>query len=121
MKLYWRERKSGQSLVLFSDDDTEFEVGAVRRTPRGFDALAKTNTYDPGRSKRGFASMEEAKVFVESFHPWDLFGGDLYMEVDPEVRRIVAEVPGPSADETSLPVAEEPQSQKPGWQFWKKG
>jgi hypothetical protein len=58
----------------------------VRRTPRGFDAVAKTNTYDPGRSKRELASMEEAKAFVESFHPWDLFGGHWDLQVDPELR-----------------------------------
>ena len=86
MELFWRERKSGQSLILRSEDETEVEVGAVRRTPNGFDALAKTNTYDPGRAQRGFASMEEGKQFVESFHPWDLFGGDPNQKVAAGVR-----------------------------------
>jgi hypothetical protein len=98
MKVYWRERKSGQSLILYSDGETEVEVGMVRRTPRGFDAVAKTNTYDPGRSQRGMASMEEAKAFVESFHPWDLFGGDRALQVDPEVRRMLAETSSPTTD-----------------------
>ena len=101
MKLYWEERKSGQRLILFGDDETETEVGAVRSTPRGFDALAKTNTYDPGRAQKGFATIEEAKVFVEAFHPWDLFGGDLDMDVEPEVRRLPGETPTPSASEAS--------------------
>jgi hypothetical protein len=121
MKLFWRERKSGQSLILCSDDETEVEVGMVRRTPRGFDALAKTNTYDPGRAKRGFASMEEAKAFVESFHPWDLFGGDWDMAVDPEVRRRLADTSSPTPDEVSQPVSEKPSRGKQAWQFWKKG
>ena len=87
MKLYWQERRAGQRLILADDDETEVEVGAVRQTPRGYDALAKTNTYDPGRAQKGFATIEEAKVFVEEFHPWDIFGGDLDMEVEPELRR----------------------------------
>jgi hypothetical protein len=93
----------------------------VRRTPRGFDALAKTNTYDPGRAKKGFASMEEAKAFVESFHPWDLFGGARDLAVDPEVRRMVTDASGPTKDEASQPVSEKPRRAKQGWQFWKKG
>lgn len=97
MEIFWRERKSGQSLILCSDDETEVEVGVVRRTPRGFDALAKTNTYDPGRAKRGFASIEEAKTFVESFHPWDLFGGDAGQKVEPGVLRTTSETSGPTS------------------------
>ena len=119
MNLYWRERRLGQRLILATDDEGEgeVEVGAVRQTPRGFDALAKTNTYDPGRAQKGFATMEEAKVFVESFHPWDLFGGDLDLEVESEVRpnpgdtstTVAAEPGGPLASaETSAPTAAEP-------------
>ena len=121
MELFWRERKAGQILILGSDGETEVDVGMVRRTPRGYDALAKTNTYDPGRAKKGFASMEEAKAFVESFHPWDLFGGDRDLAVDPEVRRIVPPTSGPTTDEASQAVSEKPQRAKHGWQFWKKG
>ncbi|MCE2464467.1 MAG: hypothetical protein J4G01_00035 [Dehalococcoidia bacterium] len=86
MRLYWRERRAGQRLVLLDDFDAEIEVGAVRQTRRGFDALAKTNTYDPGRAQKGFATLEEAKEFVEWFHPWDIFGGDLDMTVESEVQ-----------------------------------
>ena len=149
MKLYWQERRSGQRLVLALDDDTETEVGAVRQTRRGFDALAMTNTYDPGRAQKGFASIEEAKAFVEEFHPWDLFGGDMDLEVDPEVRRLPGDASPPASDgveqpsaaetpvetveeaKTSAPaqsvneplqqVPEEEQSKGRGWQFWKKG
>ena len=91
MRVFWQERRSGQRLILLADDDSETEVGAVRQTPRGFDALAKTNTYDPGRAQKGFPSIEEAKAFVEEFHPWDIFGGDYDLEVEPEVRRLPTE------------------------------
>ena len=30
--------------------------------------------YEPERSRKGFDSVEDAKAFVESFNPWDLFG-----------------------------------------------
>ena len=60
MRLYWRERRAGQRLILLDDEDQEIEVGAVRETRRGFDALAKTNTSAPGRAQKGFATLEEA-------------------------------------------------------------
>ena len=105
MKVYWQERRSGQRLVLSLDDESEIEVGAVRRTPRGFDALANTNTYDPGRAQKGLATMEEAKAFVESFHPWDLFGGDPDLEVEPEVLSFQTEASAPAEAESEQPVA----------------
>jgi hypothetical protein len=138
MKLYWKERRVGQRLVLSPDGQTEIEVGAVRKTPRGFDALAKTNTYDPGRAQKGFATLEEAKLFVESFHPWDLFGGDPDMKVETEVQPLPSEASATAADEpaeaaepseTSSPTGdgptqpgvEEKQPRKGGWRFWKRG
>ena len=57
----------------------------MRQTPRGFDALAKTMGYDPGRAQKGFLTMEDAKEFVESFQPWDIFVGSLEVELDPNV------------------------------------
>lgn len=117
MKLYWQERRMGQRLILALHDESEVEVGAVRKTPRGFDALAKTNTYDPGRAQKGFETIEEAKFFVESFHPWDLFGGDLDLEVEPEVRSLPTDAAGQASDEssqasataTAQPAGEEPE------------
>ena len=91
MKLYWMERKAGQKLVLEDDEGEGHEMGAVRETKRGFDAFATTNTYDPGRAERGIASMEEAKVFVESHRPWELFIGSMPMEVETEVRPAAVE------------------------------
>ena len=86
MKLYWMERKAGQRLVLEDDEGDQHEMGAVRSTKRGFDAFATTNTYDPSRAERGIGTMEDAKIFVESHRPWELFIGPAPMEVEPEVR-----------------------------------
>ena len=107
MKLYWQERRMGQRLILALHDENEIEVGAVRKTSRGFDALAKTNTYDPGRAQKGFVTIEEAKVFVETFHPWDLFGGDLDLEVEPDVRSL------PTDDTAGQALEESPQASAP--------
>ena len=41
--------------------------------------------YDPGRAQKGFLTMEDAKEFVESFQPWDIFVGSLEVELDPNV------------------------------------
>ena len=122
--------------MLDADDGSEVvEVGAVRETPRGFDALAKTNTYDPGRAQRDFSTVEEAKDFVESFHPWDIFGGDRDLEVEPGARPAEGSETSsedPAGTETPSdsggpvePAAqvqmEDEKTTKSGWQFWKKG
>ena len=65
MKVFWREHKTGQRLMLNPENGEEVEVGGVRRTPRGFDALAKTFGYDPGRAQKDFPTMDDAKEFVE--------------------------------------------------------
>lgn len=88
MQIYWRTAKRGQRLI-FSDGENEEEIGGVRETKRGFDAFAKTFGYDPGRAQKGIASMEEAKTFVESFRPWELYQGGQGMSVDSEVREPV--------------------------------
>lgn len=66
--------------------DHEEEVGGVRETKRGFDAFAKTFGYEPGRAEKGIPSMDEAKEFVESHRPWELFEGGDGLTVDPEIR-----------------------------------
>ena len=87
MKAYWREVKRGQRLVLSSEDGgDEEEIGGVRETKRGFDAFAKTFGYEPGRAMKGIATMDEAKEFVESFSPWELYQGGEGLSVDPEVK-----------------------------------
>jgi len=91
--LYWEERKVGQLLMLVRGEGDALEVGGVRSTPRGFSAMAKTIGYDPGRAQNAMATMAEAKAFVESFRPWELFGADLGLEVDPDVHPTEAAIP----------------------------
>jgi hypothetical protein len=86
LELYWQHTRRGQRLVLDSGDSQEEEVGGVRETRRGFDAFAKTFGYEPGRAEKGIASMDEAKTFVESFKPWELFIGLEQIAVETEVR-----------------------------------
>ena len=89
MKVYWRELKKGQRLVLSSNDgedgENEEEVGGVRQTKRGFDAFAKTFGYEPGRAEKDIETLEEAKEFVEGFKPWELYDGGQGLSVDPNV------------------------------------
>lgn len=84
MKVFWKESRRGQRLVLTSDSGVEEEVGGVRETKRGFDAFAKTFGYDPGRAVKGLSSLEEGKDFVESFKPWELYDGGQGLDVDPD-------------------------------------
>ena len=87
MRVFWRERKKGQRLILRNDDSgLEEEVGGVRETKGGFDAFAKTFGYDPGRAMKGMAGLDEAKEFVESFSPWELFEGGHGLGVEPGVQ-----------------------------------
>ena len=81
MNVFWREHKAGQRLILVFNGE-EIEVGAFRSTPRGYDALAKTMGYDPGRAQKGFSTMDDAKAFVEAFRPWDIYVGDAEVEFD---------------------------------------
>tara|TARA_B100001750_G_C15423975_1_gene554466 strand:- start:32 stop:313 length:282 start_codon:yes stop_codon:yes gene_type:complete len=85
MNVYWREHKTGQRLMLESETGQLEEVGGVRRTSKGFDALARTMGYEPGRAQKGFSTIEDAKSFVESFHPWDIFIGTAEIEFDEHV------------------------------------
>ena len=63
MKVYWRKVKRGQNLILSDENDGhEEELGGFRDTKRGIDALAKTFSYDPSRSRKGFSSIEEARI-----------------------------------------------------------
>ena len=130
MQLYWQGNESRQRLILHPEDGEDVEVGAVRRTPRGYDALAKTMGYDPGRSQRGFATIEEAKTFVESFRPWEIFyDGEQELQVDPEVRPPSGSTanPSPGRPTDSSPASGGPtdsgaQGQRPQerwWEFWK--
>ena len=86
MKLFWRESKPGRHLLLEDDKGELTRVGFILRTPRGFDAVAQTTGYAPERSVNDLATIEEAQAFVESFSPWQEFGGALDLTVEPEVR-----------------------------------
>lgn len=86
MRLYWRQTRRGQRLVIGDQDqESEQEIGGVRETKSGFDAFAKTFGYEPGRSEKGIPTMEEAKSFVESFRPWDLYEGTEGLELEATV------------------------------------
>ena len=90
MEIFWRQMSNRQVLVLSPGDGTEEEtVGGVRETKRGFDAFAKTFGYDPGRAQKGMPTLEEAKAFVESFRPWELFPNTEGLSVDPALRSSV--------------------------------
>ncbi len=63
MRLYWRQTRRGQRLVIGDEDqDSEQEIGGVRETKSGFDAFAKTFGYEPGRAEKGMPTMDKAKA-----------------------------------------------------------
>ena len=91
--VYWQMAKQGQRLMLANGELRE-RIGGVRETPRGFDALALTFGYDPEHARRDIASMDEAKAFVESFKPWELYVSDPGISVALEVRPLGEYVSG---------------------------
>ena len=122
MRVYWRKVKRGQNLILSDENEGHEEnLGGFRDTKRGIDALAKTFSYEPERSKKGFPTIEEAKAFVESFRPWELFGTQ-DVTVDPDVRPALDSATADSDDPPDPPA--EPMlpelPTKGWWQFWKK-
>ena len=135
MRVYWRKVKRGENLILSDENDGhEEELGGFRDTKRGIDALAKTFSYDPSRSRKGFPSIEEAKDFVESFRPWELFGTQ-GVTVDPGVRPALdsattdtAATPDTAGTTDTAGTPDQPaqsmvadlRSTRGWWQFWKK-
>ena len=132
MRVYWRQVKRGQNLILGDDNDGHEEnLGGFRDTKRGIDALAKTFSYDPDRSRKGFPTIEDAKAFVESFRPWELYDVQV-LTVDPEVRPALDSATtdtGEQGNEPDLPgepLLPEPEptpellQTRGWWQFWKK-
>jgi hypothetical protein len=85
MGVYWQVAKQGERLMLADGERIE-RIGGVRVTTRGFDAFALTFSYQPERAQRDIASMDEAKAFVESFKPWELFVNAPEISVDHAVR-----------------------------------
>ena len=74
MRVYWKDMRRGQNLILSEQEGQEEVIGGFRETSRGIDAYAQTFGYEPGRSQKGFATVEDAREFVESFRPWELHG-----------------------------------------------
>lgn len=140
MKVYWQYVRRGQNLMLSDDEGQEERIGGFRETRRGIDAYATTFGYDPGRSQKGFPNVEDAKAFVESFRPWELYGAQ-GVTVEPESRP-AAESAGPTTAETPepgeqpaipqpqlepaasipepLPQFSDPPPNKRRWTFWKR-
>ncbi len=86
MRVFWRESKPGRHLMLEDDTGQLTRVGFILRTPRGFDAVAQTTRYAPERTQNDFSTMDEAQAFVESFNPWEEFGGTPGLTVEPQVQ-----------------------------------
>ena len=132
MNVYWQSVRRGQNL-LFSDDESgrEERIGGFRQTNQGIDAYAATFGYDPGRSQKGFPTIEAAKVFVESFKPWELYGAQ-GVTVETEVRPasesaapVSVETSDPTAtaiapEPQSVPTASQPKTRERWWEFWKR-
>ena len=75
--------KRGQNLIIDDTSGLEEVIGGYRENKSGIDAYARTMGYEPARSRKGFDTVEDAKAFVESFTPWDLFGPrDLTVEAE---------------------------------------
>ena len=122
MRVYWREVKRGQNLILGDDNDGHEEnLGGFRDTKRGIDALAKTFSYEPERSRKGFPTIEEAKAFVESFRPWELYDTQS-ITVESEVRPALDAAMADSTETPDQPdetMVSKSLPTKGWWQFWK--
>ena len=83
MSVYWKTMKRGQNLIIDDTSGLEEVIGGFRENKSGINAYARTMGYEPDRSRSDFDSVEDAKAFVESFNPWDLFGpGDAVVEAE---------------------------------------
>ena len=74
MSVYWKIMRRGQNLIIEDTSGVEEVIGGYRENKSGIDAYARTMGYEPDRSRKGFDTVEDAKAFVESFTPWDIFG-----------------------------------------------
>ena len=132
MNVYWQSVRRGENLM-FSDDDTgrNERIGGFRETNQGIDAYAATFGYDPGRSQKGFPTIEAAKIFVESFRPWELYGAQ-GVTVEPGVRPSGDSAPAAAAETRDPPATAEapephtgpterqPRTRERWWEFWKR-
>lgn len=72
--------------MVLANGEKEERIGGIRTTKRGFDAFAVTFGYSPERARRDIESLEEAKEFVASFRPWDLFIHDRGISIEQDVQ-----------------------------------
>ena len=145
MSVYWKDVNRGQNLVLSELEGQEEIIGGYRDTKRGIDAYAQTFGYDPDRSRKGFATIEDAKDYVEAFKPWELH--DVYdVTIDREgnpasdaASTTATDTSGPSAEsgesvsdsgstgnhspsgQLAQAVVTEESPRKSWWEFWKRG
>ena len=102
--VYWQDARRGQNLVLTNDvTGREQRVGGFTEVNQRFAAYVTTAEYDPRNSKDGLPTMKEAKAFVESFKPWELYGAE-GVSVEPEVRPAVKSSSPVSAAAPALPT-----------------
>ena len=74
MSVFWKDVNRGQNLILSEEEGQEEIIGGYRESKRSIDAYAQTFGYDPDRSRKGFATVDDAKDYVEAFRPWELHG-----------------------------------------------
>ncbi len=121
MRVYWKDVKRGQNLVITEREEHEEVIGGFRETKSGIDAYAQTFGYDPERSRKGFATIDVAKDFVESFKPWELHGAEgVTVEREPRTAdafETVAE-PTPSTQPTESEVQDH-KTKARWWEFWR--
>jgi hypothetical protein len=102
--VYWQDARRGQNLVLTNDvTGREQRIGGFTEVNQRFAAYVTTAEYDPRNSKDGLPTMKEAKAFVESFKPWELYGAE-GVSVEPEVRPAVKSSSPVSAAAPGLPT-----------------
>ena len=122
MRVYWKDVRRGQNLVLTEQEGEEQVIGGFRETKRGIDAYAQTFGYEPGRSQKGFATIEDAMDFVESFKPWELHGvQDVTVEHEARPVSEPESMVEPDPPVTNAePAVLNPQSSKGWWEFWRR-
>ncbi len=123
MTVYWKDMRRGQNLILNDQDGHEEVIGGFRETKRGIDAYAQTFGYDPGRSQKGFATVDDAKDFVESFRPWEQHGVQgitVDREPRPDADTSSDSEPTTPDPPTESAVLEDPKGKK-WWDFRNRG
>ncbi len=123
MTVYWKAMRRGQNLILNDQDDNEEVIGGFRETKRGIDAYAQTFGYEPGRSQKGFATVDDAKDFVESFRPWEQHGVQgITVDREPRPDADTGSDPEPTtSDSPADSPVQEGQKRGRWWDFRNRG